>query len=151
MRIHVLLLAACLWLPVSALRVGSGGSEQERDGLRVRRGRSAFEGAASAPGPPADTAAANEAAPAAASDITRQRDAGILRDMRAHLRRRQKREEADLIGHNRGPIKGLFYDLYDFVRGSYFANVRKSVGVALAAWLWYVFNTRTYMPPEYDD
>ena len=84
-------------------------------------------------------------APAAASAEWDAANAGILNDMRAHLKRREKKAEADLIG--RSPIGKLV----DFFGSQYFRNVRKSVGIFLGAWFWYVLNTKTYIQPEYDE
>ncbi len=75
----------------------------------------------------------------------------ILGSMRRHLEKRRKREEADLIGENRGLIKGTILGVFDFLRSKYFRNVRKSLGFFIAAWLWYVLNTKTYVAPEFDD
>ena len=69
----------------------------------------------------------------------------IARDMHAHLKRREKKEEADLIG--RSPIGKVF----DFFGSKYFRNVRKSLGIFMGAWVWYVLNTKTYIQPEYED
>ena len=71
--------------------------------------------------------------------------AGIAADMRAHLQRRQKKAEADLIGPS------LFRRVIDFFGSQYFSNVRRSLALFLGAWLWYVLNTKTYIRPEYDD
>lgn len=75
----------------------------------------------------------------------------IVADMRAHLKRAHRRAEADLIGSNRNIVIRLFSGVVGFFGSEYFRNVRRSVGVFIAAWLWYVFNTKTYTPPEYDD
>ena len=76
---------------------------------------------------------------------------GIASDMRAHLKRRQKKAEADLIVRSRGPVTAVLFGLGDFLRSKYFANVRKSIGVFAGMWLWYVLNTKTYMPPEIEE
>ena len=70
---------------------------------------------------------------------------GIVRDMQAHLKRRKKRAEADLIG------RGLIGRVIDFFGSQYFRNVRKSAGVFFGAYVWYVLNSNSYTPPEYDD
>ena len=89
-----------------------------------------FDAPEETPGPSAEWQAAN---------------AGIVADMQAHLKRREKREEADLIG--RGPIGRVL----DFFGSQYFRNVRKSLGVFIGAWLWYVLNTKTYIQPDYEE
>lgn len=77
--------------------------------------------------------------------------AAIASDMRAHLERRAKRAEADLIVQNRGLIKRVAFGLGDFLRSRYFANVRKSIGIFVGMWFWYVLNTKTYIPPEFEE
>ena len=62
-----------------------------------------------------------------------------------------QKAEADLIVQNRGPIASVVFGLGGFLRSRYFANVRKSVGVFVGMWLWYVLNTKTYMPPEIEE
>ena len=59
--------------------------------------------------------------------------------------------KADLIKQNRGPIAKVLFGMGDFLRSRYFANVRKSVGVFVGMWLWYVLNTKTYIPPEIEE
>ena len=76
---------------------------------------------------------------------------GIAADMRAHLKRREKKAEADLIKRNRGPVTSVLFGLGDFLRSRYFSNVRKSLSVFFGMWFWYVLNTKTYQPPEIDD
>ena len=105
-------------------------------------------------------------------------NAAIASDMRAHLKRRKKvritrapvasrdhvshphqplicplsqSAKADLIKQNRGPIAKVLFGMGDFLRSRYFANVRKSVGVFVGMWLWYVLNTKTYIPPEIEE
>lgn len=68
---------------------------------------------------------------------------GITADMRAHLGRRQKKAEADLIVRNRGPVLGTIFGLGRFLHSRYFANVRKSLGAFMGMWFWYVLNTKT--------
>ena len=77
--------------------------------------------------------------------------AGILRDMRAHLERRKTNADADLIRSNRGPVLQAILGLRDFLRSKALGNVFRSLGLFLGAWIWYVINTNTYMPPDYDD
>ena len=77
--------------------------------------------------------------------------AGILRDMRAHLERRKTNEDADLIRSNRGPVLQAILGLRDFLRSKALGNVFRSLGLFMGAWIWYVINTNTYMPPDYDD
>ena len=76
---------------------------------------------------------------------------GILRDVRAHLDRRKTNADADLIRSSRGPVLKAIFGLRDFLRSEALGNVFRSLGLFLAAWLWYVFNTNTYTPPDYDD
>ena len=76
---------------------------------------------------------------------------GIASDMRAHLKRRKKKAQADLIVRNRGPVAAVLFGVGDFLRSKYFANVRKSVGIFVGMWLWYVLNTKTYIPPEFEE
>ena len=78
-------------------------------------------------------------------------NSAIAADMRAHLKRREKKAEADLIKRSRGPILGAILGVGDFLRSRYFSNVRKSLGVFMGVWFWYVLNTKTYIPPEIDD
>ena len=81
----------------------------------------------------------------------KQKTAAIIGDMRAHLLRRHNRAEADLIGPKHGPIKGALVGVVDFFRSRYFRNARRSIALGIGAWLWYVFNTNTHVPPEFDD
>ena len=39
----------------------------------------------------------------------------------------------------------------EFLRSKALGNVFRSLGLFLGAWIWYVINTNTYMPPDYDD
>ena len=82
---------------------------------------------------------------AEASTESQAATAGIVADMRAHLERRKKTEMADLIG--KGPVRQFL----DFFRSQYFRNVRRSMGVFLGAWLWYVLNSRTYIRPDHEE
>jgi hypothetical protein len=75
----------------------------------------------------------------------------IADDMRAHLARARKRMQADLIGSDKGPLTKAFLGVTGFFRSRYFRNVRRSLTVFVSGWLWYVLNTKTYTPPEYDD
>eukprot|EP00320_Phaeocystis_rex_P021571 CAMPEP_0119071812 /NCGR_PEP_ID=MMETSP1178-20130426/54479_1 /TAXON_ID=33656 /ORGANISM="unid sp, Strain CCMP2000" /LENGTH=148 /DNA_ID=CAMNT_0007053771 /DNA_START=3 /DNA_END=449 /DNA_ORIENTATION=+ len=86
-----------------------------------------------------------------ASSAWQDANAGILRDMRAHLERRKANADADLIRFRRGPILQLLLGLRDFLRSEALGNVFRSLGLFMGAWVWYVINTNTYMPPEYDD
>ncbi|KAL3915162.1 MAG: hypothetical protein SGPRY_007349, partial [Prymnesium sp.] len=79
------------------------------------------------------------------------RTAAIAADMRAHLARAKKRMQADLIGSNRNIVVKGVVGVINFFKSEYFRNVRRSVLVFSCAWFWYVFNTKTYTPPEYDD
>ena len=76
---------------------------------------------------------------------------GILRDMRAHLERRKTNADADLIRSSRGPVLQAFLGLRDFLRSEALGNVFRSLGLFVGAWVWYVINTNTYVPPDYDD
>ena len=76
---------------------------------------------------------------------------GILRDMRAHLERRKTNADADLIRTSRGPVLQAVLGLRDFLRSESLGNVFRSLGLFMGAWVWYVINTNTYMPPDYDD
>ena len=76
---------------------------------------------------------------------------GITADMRAHLGRRQKRADADLIKQNRGLIGKVLFGMGDLLRSTYFKNVRKSLSVFFGMWIWYVLNTKTYVPPEFEE
>ena len=62
-----------------------------------------------------------------------------------------QKADADLIKLNRGPILTVIFGLGDFLRSRYFRNVRKSIGVFAGMWLWYVLNTKTYIPPEIEE
>ena len=95
-----------------------------------RRSSGVFDAMDERPAPSADWQAANE---------------GIVKDMHAHLKRRKQSEEADLLG--RSPISKVL----DFFGSQYFRNLRKSVGIFVGAWFWYVLNTKTYVQPEYED
>jgi len=98
---------------------------------RPARGSSGvFDQAEESTGPSAEWQAAND---------------GIVADMNAHLKRREKREEADLIG--RSPIGKVL----DFFGSQYFRNVRTSISLFIGAWVWYVLNTKTYIQPEYEE
>lgn len=66
---------------------------------------------------------------------------GIVRDMRAHLERRQTNVDADVIRSNRGPIMQAVLGFHDFLKSKALGNVFRSLGLFLGAWLWYVFNT----------
>jgi hypothetical protein len=107
--------------------------------------------------PSPDTPAAGDAAAAAAASQPepsaewQAASPGIADDMRAHLKRREKKAEADLIKRNRGPVTSVLFGLGDFLRSRYFSNVRKSLSVFFGMWFWYVLNTKTYQPPEIDD
>ena len=76
---------------------------------------------------------------------------GIVADMHAHLDRRRKKAEADLIGSQRGPVKRVLFGFTDFFRSEYFRNVRRSLGLFFGAYVWYITNVNTYTPPDYDD
>ena len=76
---------------------------------------------------------------------------GILRDMRAHLEPRKTNVDADLIRSNHGPVLQAILGLRDFLRSEALGNVFRSLGLFMGAWIWYVINTNTYMPPDYDD
>lgn len=52
---------------------------------------------------------------------------------------------------NRGLVAKVVFGLGGFLRSRYFANVRKSIGVFMGMWFWYVLNTKTYIPPEIDE
>ena len=71
--------------------------------------------------------------------------------MRAHLNRTKKRAEIDLIREQRGIVARFVFGIGSFLQSDYFNNVRKSFGLLLSGWLWYVINTKLYTPPEYDD
>jgi len=116
-------------------------------GSRPTRGGGVFDD-------PDDEAEAPIGADPAASAAHAANDAttdAIVADMRAHLKRRQKRAQADLIGDDRGLIARAVGGVGDFFKSRYFANVRKSLGVFLGMWLWYVLNTQTYIRPDDDD
>ena len=100
-----------------------------------------------------EAAAVEEDAPAepAGSAEWQATTSGIAADMRAHLKRRQKKADADLIKSNRGPIATVLFGVGDFLTSNYFRNVRKSLGIFAGAWVWYVLNTKTYMPPEVEE
>ena len=76
---------------------------------------------------------------------------GIVADMHAHLDRRRKKAEADLIGSQRGPVERVLFGFTDFFRSEYFRNVRRSLGLFFGAYVWYITNVNTYTPPDYDD
>ena len=77
---------------------------------------------------------------------------GIVSDMRAHLQRRRQREGADLISAARGgAIGSAVAAVGRLLRSRYLRNVRRSMLLALSMWSWYVFNTKTYVRPEYED
>ena len=76
---------------------------------------------------------------------------GILREMRSHLERRKTNADADLIRSSRGPLLQAVLGLRDFLRSPALGNVFRSLGLFVGAWVWYVINTNTYMPPDYDD
>ena len=78
-------------------------------------------------------------------------EATIIHDMHAHLQRRRAREDADLIKAKRNPLVSAATGFLGFFRSKYLANVKKSVGLLIAGWLWLVVNTKTYTPPDYDD
>ena len=79
-----------------------------------------------------------------------EKSSAMLSDMRSHLQRRRKRADADQI-LGRGGLFAPFFAIVDFFRSEYFMNVRRSFSILLGTWFWYVLNTRTYTPPEYDD
>ena len=62
-----------------------------------------------------------------------------------------QKAEADLIVANRGPIARVVFGLGSALRSRYFKNVRKSLGVFAGMWLWYVLNTKTYIPPDVEE
>lgn len=62
-----------------------------------------------------------------------------------------QKADADLIVQNRNPITKVIFGIGDFLRSRYFANVRKSIGIFIGFWLWYVLNTKTYEPPEVEE
>ena len=104
-----------------------------------------------APSPTEPAAAAADGAGERAAPSPGGQTSAIADDMRAHLRRREKKAEADLIVQNRGPVARVVFGLGGFLRSKYFKNVRKSMGVFVGMWLWYVLNTKTYMPPEIEE
>lgn len=78
-------------------------------------------------------------------------NADIVGDMRAHLGRRKLREGADLITSGRGPLGSVVAAVSGVLRSRYLRNVRRSLLLAVSMWSWYVFNTKTYVRPEYED
>lgn len=190
--------------PGASQEQGSSSASRSEGGSRPSRGGSVFDdpeeesdaGAAAQDGadaPAATTAAASDGASDAPAEVEPEESGpapsaewqaaspGIAADMRAHLKRREKKAEADLIRKNRGPITSVLFGVGDFLRSRYFKNVRKSLGIFMGAWFWYVLNTkcdargsnpcssqrkprdklsvltidlhcnRTYIPPEVDD
>lgn len=75
----------------------------------------------------------------------------IVEDMRAHLDRRRLRENADLITSRRGLFGSVVATVNAILRSRYLQNVRRSLLLAVSMWSWYVFNTKTYVKPEYED
>ena len=92
-----------------AAAAGSGGesSAPPADGDGGSSTQALGEAASDKPAPSAEWSAAT---------------GGITADMRAHLGRREKKAEADLIKKNRGPIASVLFGLGDFLRSRYFAN-----------------------------
>ena len=120
------------------VRLAAGG--EKGGGIRAERGGSSVFDAPDGDDPAAETD------PEWAS-----KTASIAADMRAHLGRARKRMQADLIGSDRNILVQAVMGVVDFFRSTYFRNVRRSLAVFMGAWLWYVLNTKTYTPPEYDD
>ena len=58
---------------------------------------------------------------------------------------------AELIGSDRNAVAQFVSGIVGFFKSDYFRNVRNSLMLFMGAWVWYVFNTQTYTPPEYDD
>ena len=75
----------------------------------------------------------------------------IVEDMRAHLGRRKLRENADLITARRGPLGAVISAIQGILQSRYLRNLRRSALLAIGMWSWYVFNTKTYVRPEYED
>merc|ERR1712224_977475 len=71
--------------------------------------------------------------------------ADIIADMRAHLK-----AEADKSSKSKG-LFGAAANALNFFHTDYWINVRRSMSMFFLAWFWYVFNTKTYIPPEYED
>jgi hypothetical protein len=80
-----------------------------------------------------------------------ERSTVIVEDMRAHLDRRRLRENADLITSRRGFFGSVVATVSAILRSRYLQNVRRSLLLAVSMWSWYVFNTKTYVKPEYED
>ncbi len=72
--------------------------------------------------------------------------------MRAHLGRRKLLEGADLItSKRRGPLGALVAAVSSVLGSRYVRNVRRSLMLFVAMWSWYVFNTKTYIRPDYEE
>ena len=125
--------------PAAAMSEQPPDSPPEQRGLRAGRGEtSSFDEPEEAEAQEAEEAEEAASAP-------------IMLEMRAHLERRQSRENADLIGDRRGLFGGLFARIGSVLKSRYLRNVRNSLWVSLAGYLWFLFNNRTYQAPEYDD
>ena len=78
--------------------------------------------------------------------------ASFVEEMRAHLARRRQRAEADLIGPAKvGLVRAAVGAVARFFRSDYLRNVSRSLLLVLLLWTWYVVNTKTYLPPVYED
>mmetsp|Transcript_23319 Transcript_23319/g.59537 ORF Transcript_23319/g.59537 Transcript_23319/m.59537 type:complete len:150 (-) Transcript_23319:110-559(-) len=137
----LLTLLALSWAPrAAALQDTRLAASEKGGGIRAERGGGSIFDAPDGDDPAAETD------PEWAS-----KTAAIAADMRAHLGRARKRMQADLIGSDRNILVKAVLGVVDFFRSAYFRNVRRSLTVCICAWAWYVFNTKTYTPPEYDD
>ena len=63
----------------------------------------------------------------------------------------QEAASAPIMGDRRGLLGGLFARIGSVLKSRYLRNVRNSLWVSLAGYLWFLFNNRTYQAPEYDD
>ena len=135
--------------PAAAMSEQTPDSPPEQRGLRAGRGEtSSFD-------EPEDDeeqeAEQTEQEAQEAEEAEEAASAPIMLEMRAHLERRQSRENADLSGDRRGLLGGLFARIGSVLKSRYLRNVRNSLWVSLAGYLWFLFNNRTYQAPEYDD
>ena len=56
-----------------------------------------------------------------------------------------------LLLHSTHCYAGLFARIGAALGSRYLRNVRRSLWTALAGYLWFLLNNRTYQAPEYDD
>ncbi|KAL1514596.1 hypothetical protein AB1Y20_003690 [Prymnesium parvum] len=131
---------ALTWHPVDAREARLAAGAEKGGAVRAERERGSIF----------DVPEGDEAVEEADAEWAAEASA-IAAEMRAHIARAKKRMQADLIGSDRNLIVQGVVGVVNFFRSKYFRNVRRSLLTFACAWLWYVLNTKTYTPPEYDD